>query len=125
MPSINLEWFFPFFHGVLFGLMAMVLHELGHVVMAHALGLRVKKVGFCWKGMYTVREAGPPVKNAVVSFAGPLVNLLFIALWFWLPIFGLANLCCGVVNLLPIQGSDGKRILKCLHEMHEEHLPAQ
>jgi len=125
MLNINLEWFFPFFQGIFFGLMAMALHEIGHLLLAQALGLKVKRVGICWKGIYTVREAGPPVRNAWVSFAGPLVNLMLIPLWIWSPIFGLANLCCAVVNLLPIPGSDGKRILKCFHEMHEAHLATQ
>ncbi len=124
MPTI-LEWFLPFLQGIVFGLMAMVLHEIGHLLMAHATGLKVKKVGFCWKGIYTVREVGSPVKNAWVSFAGPLVNLALIPFWVVSPIFGLANLCCGVVNLLPIPGSDGKRILHCLLEIHEARLTAQ
>jgi Zn-dependent protease len=125
MPAFNLEWFIPLFRGALFGLIAMALHEVAHIVAAFAVGLRVKKVGFCWKGMYTVREAGPPVKNLFVSSAGPLANLLLVALWSFSPVFGLANLCCGVVNFLPIEGSDGKRILKCLREMRESNAPAQ
>ena len=125
MLTFNLEWFFPFLQGIFFGLMAMALHEIGHLLLAQALGLKVKKIGFCWKGIYTVREAGPPAKNALVSFAGPLVNLALIPLWLFSPTFGLANLCCAVVNLLPIQGSDGKRILKCLREIHEARLLAR
>jgi Zn-dependent protease len=100
------------------GLVAMVFHEAAHVVAALALGLRVKRVGMGWKGMYTVRDPGPPNKNLVISLAGPLINLALILSWHWLPTFGLANLVCGVVNLLPIEGSDGARVRRCWQQMH-------
>ena len=125
MSSLNLEWSLPFFQGAFYGLLAMALHEAGHLVAARVVGVKVKRVGFCWKGMYTVREAGPPAKNALISSAGPLTNLALIIFWYWSPTFGLANLCCAVCNLLPIRGSDGNRILRCLREMHEGRLLAQ
>lgn len=117
MHSINLLWFVPVINGTLFGLLAMVLHEIGHVCVAQALGLRVKQVGLGWKGMYTVRESGSPQLNLQVSLAGPLTNLALVALWPVSPMLGLASLVCGVTNLLPIPGSDGKRAMNCLREM--------
>ena len=117
MHSFNPSWLIPVVDGLLFGLLAMVLHEIGHLCVAQALGLKVKNVGFSWKGMYTVREAGPPEINLQVSLAGPLTNLALTALWSVSPIFGLANLFVGLCNLLPIPGSDGKRALTCLREM--------
>lgn len=117
MHSFDLRWFVPVINGILFGLLAMVLHEIGHLCVAQALGLKVKKVGFSWKGMYTVREAGPPEINFQVSLAGPLTNLALMALWPVSPVFGLANLFMGLFNLLPISGSDGRRALNCLKEM--------
>lgn len=124
MHSIDLQWFVPIINGTLYGLLAMVLHEIGHLCVAQALGLKVKHVGLCWKGMYTVREAGPPASNLQVSLAGPLTNLALIALWPFAPVFGLSNLVVGVCNLLPIPGSDGKRALSCLREMREAEAPA-
>ena len=118
MHSFDLRWFVPVVNGILFGLLAMVLHEIGHVCVAQALGLKVKNVGFNLKGMYTVREAGPPEINFQVSLAGPLTNLALMALWPVSPVFGLANLFMGFCNLLPIPGSDGRRALNCLREMH-------
>lgn len=117
MHSFDLRWFVPMVNGLLFGLLAMVLHEIGHLCVAQALGLKVKKVGICWKGMYTVREAGPPEINFQVSLAGPLTNLALMALWPVSPVFGLANLFVGLCNLLPIPGSDGRRALNCLKEI--------
>lgn len=117
MHSFDLSWLGPVVDGLLFGLLAMVLHEIGHLCVAQALGLKVKTVGLSWKGMYTVREAGPPEINFQVSLAGPLTNLALTALWSVSPIFGLANLFVGICNLLPIPGSDGERALNCLAEM--------
>lgn len=117
MHSIDLRWFIPVINGILFGLLAMVFHEIGHLCVAQALGLKVRHVGFSWKGMYTVREAGPPEINFQVSLAGPLTNLALMALWPVSPVFGLANLFMGLINLLPISGSDGSRALNCLREI--------
>ncbi len=115
-----IRWFYPFFAGVFVGVLAMSLHELGHIAMALMIGVRVKHVGLAWKGIYTVREAGPPVKNIIVSLAGPAVNML---LCFCLPIsfnFALANFCIGLGNLIPIRGSDGYRALLTARMMAEE-----
>lgn len=125
MVSTQLAWFFPFFLGIFCGILAMLLHEIGHILAALALGIRVRTVGLRWKGLYTVREAGPPTKNALVSLAGPLTNALLIVLWVHWPTFGLANLCFAFFNLLPIQGSDGERILVCLRDIRAQRPSAR
>jgi hypothetical protein len=118
LPS--LRWFLPLIQGMGFGLLAMVFHEAAHIIVALILGIKIKKIGLGWKGMYTVREPGSVEKNLYASLAGPLMNLVLILCWHWYPIFGLANLCCGVVNFLPIEGSDGARILSCWRQMHNK-----
>ena len=111
MLGLVVEWFLPVFKGMGFGVLAMMLHEMGHLVAAFLLGLRIRGVGINWKGMYMVRETGPLGSNLLVSLAGPVANLLLAFLWYHAASFSLANLCFGLVNLLPIQGSDGDRIL--------------
>ena len=114
MLSLQVEWLSSSFHGLFLGLAAMLLHETAHLLTALALGVRVKKVGLKWnKGIYTVRETGPLGKNILIAFAGPLMNILMASFWQWSPNFGLANFCCALVNLLPIEGSDGSRIVRC------------
>ncbi|HUB30241.1 MAG TPA: hypothetical protein VL967_11100 [Terracidiphilus sp.] len=110
-------WFFPFFQGLFLGVISMAFHEAGHLVTAPLVGIKIKTVGLRWKGLYTVREAGPPDKNLIVSLAGPLVNLVLIGTWHWSFRFGLANLCFTFFNLLPIEGSDGERAWRCWREM--------
>jgi len=99
--------------GCIVGLFA---HEAGHVCMALALGLRIKRFGVSWWGPYIVRETGSsPAADAVVSAAGPLVNLVLAAtMWGAFPPFAFANLVLGVTNLLPLPKCDGGRILRAL-----------
>jgi len=123
MPFLTLRWYLPVFEGMVLGVVAMLFHEAAHVFVALTLGIRVKKVGMGWKGIFTVREQGTPTKNLIISLAGPVMNLALIFWWHWQPDFGLANLCCGVVNLLPITGSDGARILRCWQQMHGKNPP--
>ena len=125
MFRLALEWFLPVFKGMGLGVLAMALHEAAHLAAAVCLGLRIRSVGFDWKGVYTVREAGPLAKNLLVSLAGPLTNLLLCVLWYRSSMFSLANLCFGLVNLLPIQGSDGDRILRYLEENKRGAPPAE
>jgi len=115
-----LAWFVPFFQGLGLGVIAMAFHEAGHLVAAPLVGIRIKTVGLKWKGLYTIREAGPPDKNMLVSLAGPLTNLALLALWPISHKFGLANLCFAFFNMLPIEGSDGDRIWQCWREMEKE-----
>jgi len=110
-------WLLPCFQGLLLGIVAMVLHEAGHLVVAPMVGIKVKTVGVGWKGLYIVREAGPPAQNLVVSLAGPIVNLILFACLPWSSDFAMANLCISLVNLLPLEGSDGARVLECWRQM--------
>ena len=106
---------------LLLGISAVVLHELSHVAVAYAQGLKVKRVGITWKGPYIVREAGSRAQNLRVCLAGPLANLV-LALLCWhvaLP-FAMCNLVLGAFNLLPIPGSDGQRAWQLLPIAAEE-----
>ncbi len=58
--------------GTLFlGLSAMVLHEFGHLVTSLMVGIKVKSIGLCMKGMYIVREAGSPSEEYADLACGP------------------------------------------------------
>jgi Zn-dependent protease len=112
--------------GTLFlGFSAMVLHEFGHLATSLMIGIKVKSIGLCMKGMYIVREAGSPMKNLLITLAGPLTNVALILLfWGHSPKFVLANLCLAIFNLVPVKGSDGDRALLCLEQLQREATPA-
>jgi Zn-dependent protease len=94
------------------GVLAMVLHEAGHLAAALALGVKVKSVRACRKGLCIAREAGTPAQNLAVTLAGPMMNLLLL-LAVPSTTFRLANLCMLVCNLAPVRNSDGDRVMQC------------
>ena len=101
----------------------MLLHECGHLAASLVLGIRVKNVGMKWnKGLYIIREGGTPHQNLLVALAGPLVNLLLIASVPWSPLFGMANFCYALANMLPIEGSDGFRVAGCWQQLRHNRV---
>jgi stage IV sporulation protein FB len=108
-----LHWLYPISQGILAGLLAMILHEGGHLLAARLLGVRVKSCSIRWKGLCTIREAGPPVKNLLISLAGPAANVIMMLISHLSPTFGIANACFAFFNILPIEGADGERALRC------------
>ena len=125
MNYLGTHWLFSLAGTLFLGLSAMVLHEFGHLVTSLMVGIRVKSVGLCIKGMYIVREAGSPTKNILISLAGPLTNVaLLLLFWHASPTFTLANLCLAICNLAPVKGSDGERVLVCLQQLQKESTPA-
>lgn len=117
------RWLFPFTQGLGLGVLAMLLHESGHLIVAFILGLQVKNVGMKWnKGLYTVRQHGTPLQNLLVSAAGPLTNLIFLAVGPRAPLFALANFCYALANMLPIEGSDGFRIAICWQQLRSRQV---
>src|SRR3954447_19792512 len=102
-------------------LIALAFHEAAHIVMAWALGIRVKRVGISWRGPFVIREAGGPRANICIALVGPLMNL-FLAASFrtYAPNFAFLNLALGLSNLLPIQGSDGLRIWTVLRQLRTD-----
>lgn len=99
---------------LLWGLLGVVLHELAHALMAVSLGLRVKGVVICAKGIGVRREPGTQRQNAAIALAGPLVNLTLCVLLWAHPAAVAANAVLCIVNLLPIAGSDGLRVIQSL-----------
>ena len=111
-------WLVPFVNGVGLGVLAMLLHEFGHLVTAYMLGMRIRRVGFHWrKGIYIRREQGSPIESLMIALAGPMVNVIMIPLGHSVPLFALANCCYALVNLLPIDGSDGSRVAFCCRSL--------
>jgi Zn-dependent protease len=120
---MHINWirlFEPVAQGFALGVIAMILHECGHLAAAAAVGVRVKRVGVQWnKGFFTVRETGTVHQNLLIALAGPFVNLLLVGIEPWFPLFSLANVCCVLANMVPISGSDGFRVPECWRHIRE------
>jgi Zn-dependent protease len=108
---------------------AVLLHELGHALVARWRGIPVRRIALHFFGGVTEldAEAVRPGGEALVAIAGPLVNLLLAALlgglWFVarglggattfaLGSLALGNLALALLTLLPGYPLDGGRIVR-------------
>ena len=106
------------------GLLAAILHELGHILVyciqqKHLPVIEVTMTGFC---MRTAGEKFSLRQRFVLAAAGPAVNFLLAGVWavrlsqtatirgsaFWA-----ANLLTGLFNLLPVPPLDGAQMAVC------------
>lgn len=96
---------------------AIVIHELGHVAAVLVVRGSVTQVTF---GLFVSHTAWVgsvgPAKEAFVAVAGSTVNLVVALLAYsthqpWASLIGYANVIVGLVNLIPIRGSDGAQIV--------------
>jgi Zn-dependent protease len=101
---------------------SLLLHELGHLLMARALGVRVKAIGFCLKGAYLQRSDSRRAHyELLIASAGPASNLLIFAflrdgdlMLRWVAIL---NLVLAISNLIPFPGTDGARMCQSLQTL--------
>ena len=102
--------------------LAALLHELGHVGMAALCGIRLRECQIGIYGAGLVPDGGvySYAQEIALCLAGPLVNLLSASVGLHLPDgafrqgFLFSSLALGLLNLLPIRGFDGGRILSAL-----------
>lgn len=99
-------------------LTAAGLHELGHAGMLYFLKKPPVDVYISFSG---AKMTTPPLhyrEERIAAAAGPAVSLLLWLLFPLFPPFGLYSLLLGLVNLIPISGLDGWRILRCTLLLH-------
>ncbi|REK75931.1 M50 family metallopeptidase [Paenibacillus paeoniae] len=106
----------------------VLVHELGHVVVAKGFGWTIREVKLLpFGGVAEVDEAGgiTAKEDAIVAIAGPLQNVWMGALAWglgvagiwdeaWAQYVGQANLMIALFNLLPIYPLDGGKLLQAL-----------
>ena len=111
--------------------LSVLVHELGHAMVAQRRGLRVREIEVHLLFAVTRTQAvRSPKEELLVALGGPLASLALasggLALWSWAPPLPgpvgwqdlvLANLALGLVNLLPLFPMDGGRVLKALLEI--------
>ena len=109
-------------------MLALGLHEMAHILAAHATGVRITEIQLLPFGGSARMENPyqlPPGRIIVVAAAGPAANLLTALIWGLLAHRGLAtaayastfiqpNLILFLFNLLPALPLDGGRILFAL-----------
>lgn len=105
---------FPESHAAACFLMC-VLHEAGHLTAMLFAGKKAEKIKLGYFGMKIVTEKKflPPYKDALIAFAGPLVNLILFLIFHFRgkPDFATISLGLAVFNLLPVTMLDGGHII--------------
>jgi Zn-dependent protease len=102
---------------------SVLLHELGHALMARHLGVPIRGIELHFFGGAAQMADTPrtPADEIAIAAAGPAVSLALAALGYGLAgvtgigvlvTFSVVNLALGVFNLLPAFPSDGGRILR-------------
>ena len=103
-------------------LSAAFIHEMGHLVAAYILKIRIKRIRLDIFGalMDTESMSCSYTKEAILCIAGPFANLLSAGLIYIFPLqfdrrlFIAASLLFAFINLLPARGFDGGRAISCL-----------
>ncbi len=110
-----------------FFLLAITLHETGHLLVLAAFGKPPAAVELCPFGIRITRRGAimPPLRELAALAAGPLANLLSAALFFLassaaglgeLVLAARINLLVAAFNLIPAGSLDGGNMLRCLLE---------
>ena len=101
-------------------LSSVILHELGHTLMAELFQKKPISVRIVPTGIsILLPSASSYPEEFLISLAGPLMNLLYALLCGFLP-YGIGgtvrsvSLLLAILNLLPIAPLDGGRILSSL-----------
>jgi Zn-dependent protease/CBS domain-containing protein len=123
-------WIVGFIAAVLL-FVSVLLHELGHSLVARAEGIPVKSITlFIFGGVSNIeREPQSPGKEFWMAIVGPLVSIVLgiIAFLLYLPLarsgspleailsyLAIANILLGVFNLIPGFPLDGGRVLRSI-----------
>ncbi len=98
---------------------SLMVHEVGHMVVARLLWVPVREIGLRMGGAYNRRAYATRRRDEIlISAAGPLTNLGLSLPLLWVPHYGaqlaLCNFMLGVFNLLPLPSSDGLRIVRMI-----------
>ena len=102
---------------VLPALLAVAVHETGHILAAKLCGMQIKSVTFGALGIHMAGETASvgDFRRAVVSLAGPFANLLSFLLLLPLPrAYSAVQLTLFAFHVLPAVPLDGGTALYCL-----------
>ncbi len=114
-------------------LVTVLLHEMGHAVVAKHLGYELQQISVLPFGaeLSLQNDNFTPKDEIKIAVAGPLVNLvliiIFVALWWIFPtsyyytdLFVFSNFVTLVFNLLPVFPLDGGRVYRAIISKYKD-----
>ena len=90
------------------------VHELGHLLMAWLLSVRVYGISLSTGGASIETESMEPLQELLCAAAGPAAGCLLLLLGRWFPMLAFSAFCHTAWNLLPFWQRDGSRIVRSL-----------
>jgi Zn-dependent protease len=118
--------------GVMCVLVSILVHELGHALTTRFFGNHYSSITLIMFGGFATTQDHGPVRNIIVTFAGPIAGLLFFGAILLIsillepvniehPLYKVAirdllwiNLVWSIFNLFPIWPLDGGQIMRQL-----------
>ena len=114
-------------------LVTVLLHEIGHAIVARHLGYQLEQISLLPFGaeLSLQDDNFTPSDEIKIAVAGPLVNLILIiicvSLWWIFPItyyytdlFVFSNFITFVFNLLPVFPLDGGRVFRAIISKYKD-----
>lgn len=94
-----------------------IFHEMAHILTAKFLGYKINQMKFKWIGIniYYRDEFILPKHDVLISLSGPMANFFFVLVFKFIIgnfLFYRINLVLVMYNLLPLNLTDGGRILR-------------
>lgn len=102
-------------HACMRFLLAMVCHEIGHLLIMYLTGVNVQEVRFRAAGAVIRGRFSGYRQEMICAAAGPFFSFLlgFVCLRF-APKLAMISWLLGITNLLPVYPLDGGRILRAI-----------
>ncbi len=91
---------------------AAAFHEMGHVLMLRKLGKPPECLTLTFSGAQMQVPSMSYQEERLSAAAGPMFSFLLGLIWPIIPATALYSISLGLVNLFPIPGLDGYRILR-------------
>lgn len=97
-------------------ILAVVVHESGHILMMHLVGAQIESMRFCPFGVRLERRGLLGIRQeTMIYLGGVLLNALAVVLWvpfYGWTLFALVNAALFCFNLLPVGRLDGGQLLR-------------
>jgi stage IV sporulation protein FB len=103
---------------VLFLVVSVILHELGHYIAANIFKYNVVefRISLFTSFVQFEQKITKPIHSLIISLAGPFMNLLLMIYSSYMNMIDLfsINFVLYIINLLPIETTDGNEALKSI-----------